>query len=69
MSTKSHDAKKAMEHNLLLSEQKSLKKEARECEQSNSQMSSPVGKSNNKNKETVLDPSLLPTLKGRKVVM
>ena len=29
----------------------------------------PVGKSNNKNKETVLDPSLPPTLKGRKAVM
>ena len=41
MSTKSHDAKKAREHNLLLSEQESEEKEARECEQSNSQMSSP----------------------------
>ena len=30
MSTKSHDAKKAMEHNLLLSEQKNLKKNRQE---------------------------------------
>ena len=41
ISTKIHDAKKAREYNLLLSEQESEEKEARECEQSNSQMSSP----------------------------
>ena len=41
VSTKSHHAKKAKEQNLLLSEHKNLKKEARGCEQSSSQMSSP----------------------------